>query len=275
MKKILICSYSLFISLNYFSQNFGYFGKKNILDFDLACYTPFLRKYFDEQGVYYVSTANGLKKKGDNIEASFSFNYSRNISRKADFGIEIGYQRIDVGNEQTFSNSIYDTDGNTFKQVYFGALENFKFNHIYMIPKIELRVKNGIFGLGISHQFGCGIGFSRFVNKKYNFDFKKNGSGVQLSEEEKNDFRTNMYDFSNTDFTNFIFMYALNYRKPISEKLMLNYGLKYSLNVGFKSITKYNYNPKYFIDTYEIQELIRADKYFNIIQFKLGLSYVF
>ncbi len=273
MKNIFLLL-SIIYSQFFLSQNNpGLFGKKNVIDFNFIASTPVLQSLFNfgNQSAYYVYKNNRLDQKRDAIDLMYALSYSRSLSKKTSFGIEFAYQKIDTRTEAYYSKNTYPNSVN-----YEGAVENFQFKHTVIIPRFEFTSRNGIFGIGVNNQLGFGVGLSSFIDKLYENElFDNYNNSNLLSASQKQDFQNSMYDFTKNKFRNYIIMYALNFRQALSKNLMLNYGFRYTLNLFSKNTSTVVTNNSYFLQHYDISAILNREKMTNIVQFKLGLAYVF
>ncbi|MFN5415754.1 MAG: hypothetical protein ACK5B9_01770 [Flavobacteriia bacterium] len=276
----------LFVSISFFDfgQNFGYYGRKNIADFNVSIYTPMIQNWTDNDYEYrfYKKRGSTLTSANDRLEMAFSASYLRSLSRNVSFGLEFGFQKMDLNAPIYLSREIYDPVlGYNIYQNMNGKIENFKCNHIFIVPKFEFSHKDGIFGMGVKHQVGLGFGKTTFLNKDYLFDLKvSENSGwsdyyVNLSESQKATFKNEMFNFEQNKFQNLIMFYALYFRKPLSKSLFLNYGFKYTLNFINKSSGFVNENNKYWISNEQLESMVQRDRLTNVISFKVGFSYAF
>lgn len=283
MKKNLTTIVFIVFAQLIFSQNFGFYGKKNLVDLNVSVYTPLIQKWFDDgdNNVHYKSSGGNLVDYKDRIEAAYSLSYLRSLSKKMSFGIEIGFQKLDVSIGEYMGRQVYNSIlGYTDYESMTGKLEDFNCSHMFIVPKFEFSKDDGIFGMGIKNQIGFGIGRTTFKEKDYLFDLRyenyaSNGYSIALTESQKTAFKSEMYNFEQNKFKNFIIFYALNFRKPLSKNLFLNYGFKYTLNIINRSADVVNENNKYWIKNFEMESLIRQDRLSNVVSFKLGVSYAF
>jgi hypothetical protein len=272
--KHIILLFSIIYSQFFISQNNpGLFGKKNVIDLNFTASTPLLQRLFNfgETRLYYVYKDNGLQQKRDIIDIAYAFSYSRSISQKTSFGIELSYQKID-----TKTNVNYTLKTNPDYIYYEGAVENFKFNHVSIIPRFEFTSQNGIFGIGVNNQLGFGVGLTSFIDKVYETElYDEYYNSALLSAAQKQGFQNKLYDFSKNKFRNFVILYALNFRQALAKNLMLNYGFRYTLNLLSKNTSTVMINNNYFLQHDNISQILNREKMTNIVQFKLGLAYVF
>lgn len=267
----LIIAFVAFNSHVSLSQNLGFMGKKNIVDLGILANGPFITNNLGEiEYNRYHKNSGQVKKSRDILDLAYQINYTRCLNNNISFGLGFGYQNVDVGLYYDAVVEYYDTSF----QDHFGYqanVEHLDFKYSYIIPRLEIRNKNNIFGVGITHQFGLGWGFSSLRDKEYHMDFynyNHPNDGIFA------DLRSNFYDYSNNSFKFLICEYALSFRKPISKSLMLNYGFRY--NITWQIQQKYFSNKSNFIvSNNDVSDVLSSAIGFNIIQFRFGLSYVF
>src|SRR5690606_5491330 len=77
-------------------------------------------------------------------------------------------------------------------------------------------------------------------------------------------------------------LYAFNVRTPISRSLLLNYGIRYTLNLDFGRFNGYgNYTygygstNKYYTDDAVVRQKMGTKRLASIIMLNFGINYVF
>lgn len=267
MIKKIICF--VFISTTAYSQNTGFLGKKNIVDLNIGVYMPLL-SYLYGANTPYKNEKGKLIQKYDYLDFSYNVNYFRAIDEKFSFGIELGFQRLDIAAPTSFYR------GNYYSENYVGEFESMKYKHYVFIPKLEFNSRNGIFGTGFHNQIGFGFCKTKLMNLDYIFDLSDYSNwGGSLTPEQEEEFKTNFYNFQNDKGVgNCILLYAINFRKNITKRFMLNYGFRYTLNFFFRT-KNWMYNNQYWLSQENVNDMIHTDRASNFIQFRFGASYVF
>jgi hypothetical protein len=133
------------------------------------------------------------------------------------------------------------------------------------MPKIETNSNLGILPSGLSHQIGLGFTLTKIEKKDYVF------TNFNLTTDEKEIIK-NALTFK--DYKGFSFLYQMNYRTPISKRLFINWGMRYSLNFSamVKPFATYNETLNYGVaDQY--RKNIFSTRLSNAIQFTLGLGF--
>lgn len=265
---IVICS-------NNFGQTSGYFGKKNLLDIGIKFSNPTLYKLKNYGTTYYKASGNRLVQSRDRIDYAFIYNYSRILSDKLCLALEVDIEK--------FKHELY-YNGNSIYN-YSGNIERLEFTSRIIMPKIQFNTKNSFFPVGTYHEFGFGFRTTKLVKKDYLFDLEKVNEDydflfenpqsymLPLTPEEEAEIKNNFYNYTKNSFKGYVIYYSFNMRKPISKYILLNYGFAYTLNIAQKEYREhYDQSNSYLISAYDVQEMIRLKKRYNLIQFKIGLT---
>jgi hypothetical protein len=254
------------------AQNPGYFGKKNVVDFSLNLQNPTfgnLRIAGRKDATFLALNGSNLVSKKDRLDWGFRFNYSRPLKRNFAIGLEFGYDYFSVQREsrrEYYGNNNY----------YF---ENVDVNSLSIMPKFEFSSDGGLLPMGISHQLGFGVRLIKPVDKEYTVavseEYLLYSSSINIPIEPE---YTSVLKYNGPSIKGYILMYALNFRSPLTKSLMLNYGIRYTLN--FMSSTYINdYNVENLsdlvLDEAEFTDIVRYRKQFSLIQANIGLSFAF
>jgi hypothetical protein len=284
MRTFLILLF-LAVQIELYAQNFGYFGKKNIIDINLLMSHPLIFNIDggSQRTKYIDITHSSYTTKKTFLDFSLNINYIRSIKRGLSLGFEFERKRIEVAAPNEFEKvKIISNYGSNLYLRYTGLHELLVFDYQYIIPKVEFSNDESIFGVGINHQIGIGIGRINFQNNDNNFLLKKFNESTFMSDNLTNaeieEFKTNFYDFSQNKFKLYIITYSINFRKPISKFLMFNYGFKYNLSYVENFVNRnytYEQNNTYWLSRNQVTNIISGKVMTNILQFKIGLNLVF
>ncbi|MGV3632675.1 MAG: hypothetical protein ACO1O6_15830 [Bacteroidota bacterium] len=265
-----------------FSQNYGFLGKKNIIELESLVNFPLLSNS-SAYPFYKVDKAGMLEKKRDWLDFAFQVNFVRSIGKRFSIGFQYACQRVDVAG-MSFNKHItlkgpseYDYYSLNFRNT---RSERFLLNYQYFVPKIELKNKNALFGLGINHQIGFGMGIAKLVSKDYVYEYDKSFEGWVEDDSTKAAMIKPYENMKLTPLENqvkiWVFEYSINCRKPITEFLSVNYGIRYSLSLPEKiQSSEYIEGKEYFISAGEAKEWFSNAIGLGFIQFKFGIGYVF
>jgi len=260
MKKIVKLLLILVVANQINAQNPGYFGRKNVVDFSVNGQY----NLFSNLGRNFYKFENDkLVKYKDRVDWGFRVNYSRVLRRNFALGIECGYDYYRIQPLQIYGYfSFYPTD-----------FENWDVKSLNIMPKIEFSNKGGLLPMGISHQIGVGIRLVKVVDKEYHYVLDGNGS--QPSVLYNAIVMPDSYLYKGTA-KGLVFMYALNMRTPISQRIFLNYGFRYTLNFMSKQLDySAGTSQNLLMTSGEYQNLVRQRKIGSFIQGNIGLSFAF
>ena len=268
------------------AQNSGYLGQKNILEINSTLTTGLITKLvsYTDIGDYSYENITPLNDQRDIVDIGYGVSYFRVLSRKFAAGIYFGTDRFSCNVKKlTFpSNDYYYLDNELD-----GELELLDFKTLTVMPKIEFSKNSTILPVGFSHQVGFGFRTISLIEKEYESDLTEEGYNsitgnyekYSLSPQSVAFFNSKLFDYSKNKFKAKTIMYALNMRTPISNRLLINYGFQYTLNLmpknWFSSYSTYTSTGQYWISQSEIQDLIRRKKQFSCILFNIGLSFSF
>lgn len=271
INRIVICL-SLLLVQTVFGQNSGYFGKKNVFDFsinlqnatfaNLRASTNAENKLLKQEGSFLTPTK-------DRLDWGFRFNYSRTLKRNLAIGVEFGYDYFSVQrNPKRFEYSSGD--------YYFQKID---VSSLSIMPKIEFTTAGGLLPMGISHQIGFGVRMVKPVEKDYSIAFTENYLlGVPDFLVPIDQTLTQYTTYTSKPIRGYTLMYAINLRSPLTKSLLLNYGLRYTLNFMPKTFESsyYMQQPSDLrLSESELREIVRSRKQFSFIQAFIGLSYAF
>lgn len=239
-------------------DNYGYYGKKTYIDIQSNFHIPLI--YNLSNGYipnYELSpSGNSLLSTGKdwfNLGARVSIN--RAVKTNVGIGLEFGFDRITLGGYLMGDNNVS----------YYSRHESIKVNSFLFMPKLELSGSNGLLPNGIVHQIGVGLLLNKVSRKYYLHDdgYGTITGGPNADQSELDDYMAdNKFD---EGYKMMRLMYGLKMRTPVGKSLMINYGIRYTLDFG---IIPLNTN-------YELNRAIRAYQFRNVISFDLGLTVPF
>lgn len=273
---LIICINFLYTGFSQTQKKEGYFGYKRFASIETVCNIPVLYAGLNESGKKYNKH---LERKADLFNYGYRLEIGQIINRHFSFVLETGidcfsiYMPSGVSNYSTMTSSnIYYTTNSTIE---LGVKQEMVDVRTYSImPKIELASKNALLPMGISHQLGLGFSRSRIVEKDYTSLVTSNSSQIINPNQY---YKDHFYDYdAKAPIKNYTLLYSVNLRTPISKRLMLNYGFRFTYNFHnlFKIDNYANSNP-YFYTANEMRRLVNKERAATILNFKLGLSYVF
>lgn len=264
------------ISYSLTAQNPGYMGKKNIVEVFGTIQNPLFSNLLDmiANRESYMKKGNKLEQKRDQIDVGYHFNISHAFSRRFGLAFEYGYDFFSISSG-LIDKTYVDQFGFESSHAFYGEHENLAVKSQIMIPKIEFTSKGGLLPIGITHQLGFGFRSMSIVKKDYLYDLGNTDQG--LTTEQKLEIETNLTKYSEK-YKGKTLVYVLNLRSPISENILLNYGIRYTLNF-MKRIENgvWDFEPvsDYYQSEYEIQNTIRSRTRGSLIFLYFGFSFAF
>jgi hypothetical protein len=272
MKKLIL----IFLLLTSISvakaQNPGYFGKKNIIELDFVGTFPLLSNF--KVINWYKADGDHIVNRKDYFDCGVRLGLVHTFRRNFAAGVEIGQDYFSVNFENYFTRYQY-LDGFQNLESINAEHENVDVRALVIMPKVEFSSKGGLLPMGLSHQVGVGIRMNQAVEKPYVYEPDYySGSGDPAS------FGKDFYNYDDKPILGMTAMYAINMRTPLTKSLLLNYGLRYTLNFMKKTIYNNGYtesadtsNDIYWVNRAEMQSAIRSRKQTSFILFNIGLSY--
>lgn len=279
MKQIQLISFILLFSGLAWSQNPGYLGKTNVLELETVFNMPLISNsfsYFDDS--WYKKQGKNLAPGKDLFDVGYRLGYMHTFKRNFGCGLEFGSDFFSINAMRQESLDMY-IDQNTVSQLN-GKLERLDVNSMMIMPKIEFTNEEGLLPIGLTHQLGFGFRIMHVMDKEYLsdlYEYQWSGGSVQIPQEELN---SKLFDRDQNTFKGTTLYYGLKMRTPITENLLINYGMRYTINFMNGSIYEYiysndQYNEKYYLNENEINGMIKERRRWSFIYFGLGLSYVF
>ncbi len=290
MKYRLIYTLFILFPLLAPAQNFGFFGHKNMFDFNLLSSYPLIYNWTDgnqlsryrfgedEVGEYYTHEKSY-------VDLAYNVSYFRSIKKGLSLGLEYEYRSLRIGAPNVYEKepySYYSYGGQVYADhiEYYGQLEQLHVSYQHIIPKVEFSNPEAVFGMGVNHQIGFGVATATLKKRDYEFNLRKQEGdlfNLYLTGNEKAEFRSNFYDFENNKYRFYLLTYAISLRKPISKNLMLSYGFKYNFTYmkGFRDRFTEETDFAYWMSHREAGNRIYPKVMTNILQLKLGVSFLF
>ncbi len=266
MKKLILLTFST-LSLTLSAQFSGYIGKRNLIDAGINIQVPAIYDYLHLKAndySFYQKEGAYLVDKVDKINPGARLSYLRLVGEHFGMGLDLNFDAINTRMVN------YDDDPNDDFYSYGVRNEALQFRSFTINPKLEFSSREGLLPVGISHQFGFGIRLISLVEKDYLYEsMESSGWSYTMVYGKKN---YSEY-FTTTRPNRFIYKsinYTLNYRKPLSDRMLMNFSFRYALNIG-KSLPDFYYGTSTFQD--HIYMLLNKQQFCSILQFNMGVSY--
>ncbi len=256
----------------------GYFGKKAIIQIEGLANYPFFSNVVNKQITNtspFEANGNTLTSKQDLFNYGYRGTIGYAVKRNMALLFEIGQ---DFSNVNPSSNSInFSNDFNTT----INAHERLNVVTTSFIPKIEFASSKSLLPMGIGHQIGFGIANSKIIEKDYLYAIQKYDYSTGFSSTEMAHYSDSKSDTDPINFDKlipirkYVLLYALSIRTPLTKSLMLNYGVRYTLNIGSIKTTlteSYLGNDQF---TGELINSVSRHRTWSVINANIGLTFVF
>lgn len=273
MKTLLIVTFFL-ISFVGLTQEFGYFGKRNTLSVSGFGSIPIIYWYRGREYDNYKTQGKSLIQENDYFDGGLNLSLSHCFSGKFALGLE--YNLI-FANSSAPSTGDYSTTVGSYETNYYFSMkhEQLSLRTNVIMPKIEYTLSGSQLPFGINNQVGIGYTTTKVVEKDYLFKINQDSYAPDTVLIGKNMIN---YDALKS-IKGMTIMYAFNVRTPISKHIMINYGIRYNLNLSFSSIKNAlfydNTQDKYYTRTSEIENIVARKRSSSIVSFNIGVNYVF
>jgi hypothetical protein len=269
-KNIILLLFSIFVfSAN--AQTSGLYGKRNYLELNGLGNFRLFGLFLDE-GEYYKPSGNNVIAGKDIFDVGFRATLGRVISNNFAFGLEVGMDYQSIGqSESYFSVDYTDQWGTTYYQSVNLHHEMLDTRTTSFMPKFSFTKKGGLLPIGLNHEIGVGFNSTKVIEKDYNFRITSGAEYLSAQDSIKIDQRFVDYKQSYSGFT---LMYAFKIKTPVSKKVMINYGLRYTLNL--RNFGEMHANGNQTVESnYSTARNIGRMRISNLMSFNLGLSYAF
>jgi len=254
-------------------KNNGYYGKRTFFDVSTVVSVPLFSNVFTDNTAYKKS-GGGLTPGKDYF--NYGFRISIGHASKRNFAVLFEYGQ-DYSNIYPDNNIQSNYAGNyTYAQ---GTIKHQMMDvrtHLFM-PKLEFATKNSLLPMGLSHQIGLGYSKSKIMLHEYTYLLAgEDENGVPFSggytTYDANDGSNKLFNWKRMPPVNkFIMLYALNLRSPITKSLMINYGIRYTLQFGRTNSYIYSGDGTY-LNERELMRLISRQRSFSFMSFHIGLT---
>lgn len=266
LTNLFIC---LTFSFHFFAQK-GFFGKKNLIEFNAHGNVPLINNFFQsalERSPMYVNIDNNLVPKRDWFNYGITLQNFHYVKKSLGIGLEIGCEFQNIRSPYIIIG--YNPDWMDYSKIYIKH-ERLGIYTISIMPKIELASSGGTLPSGLSHQLGFGYTNTSIISKAYKAVDDYN---TEISQAKKDQL---VEIYKNKKYNGISILYQMNYRYVLSKYLLLNIGLRYSLNVsalGEKYLDNSDPSSEPTLIQNQLKEGIRRARFGNMIQFTLGLGF--
>lgn len=270
MKIHLITILLISITFSVAGQNTGFYGKRNYIEMSGTAYVPMISWLLDNGQMYKRSgVGSNLIETKDKLNYGIHFTVGRAGKKNTGFGLEFGYDFANIPGPDA-AKSVEYIDQWGYNNNYYIDVEHemIDVRTLTIMPKLEITKKGATLPLGMVHQIGLGFTSTKILEKDYIYHIIDGSEFMTATDSSNLDNYFMNYD---TKYKGFTLMYAFNIRTPVSKSIMINYGIRYSLNLRNFS-QNFVGTSKYFYTDDQIKRDIGAMRMSNIITFNLGIT---
>ncbi len=247
-----------------FSQNTGLYGKKTILEVQAMGSMPLVSNWFNGNGTYYKAKGTSLVDSRNLLDYGVRVNLARAFSNQVGMGIEFGLER-QVLSAPEYVDLVYDNSFGPGSYNYPLRHEKLRLQTMTIMPKLEFSSRGNLLPIGLSHQIGVGYTRASIVERDYLFFVENNFNDSIITPIENG-----LVDYEKF-YTGFTVMYQINMRTPVTEQIVVTYGLRYNMNFvrNQKPTTGSAPGELYLIND------VRRRRNQSFVQLNIGVGYVF
>lgn len=270
MKFLIISLFALFFNNLLIGQNTGLYGKRTFVEFNTVSNMPIFSWFLSNSDGYSSSSAgNSLILKKDLFDYGFRLVIGRSGTKSAGVSFEFGYDFTNLSAPIYAEKTYIDQWGYENTTAIEIRHERFDIQTISFMPKIEFTSKGGTLPVGLNHQIGLGFTSSKIKERDYKYQLY-NYYG-EFSEEEEASFSKNLVNYDQS-YKGITLLYAFNIRTPITKSMMINYGIRYTLNLPNNYASDYG-TDQYYYPKDKFRYDIRRSRLSNVLTFNLGITY--
>jgi hypothetical protein len=268
MKSLLITVIATILFIPEFhAQNSGLYGNKNYIEISGLGYYPLFANAFNKSSYpelkYFKLKNNTLNETKDRFNYGFRVTLGTAIKRNFGLAVEGGISYMNIPTPVSFRTPNY--------YYYTVHHEMLDVRTISILPKIEFTKEGGLLPIGLSHQIGFGYFINQIVDRDYVYQLV---SGQQVLTQQE--IATIGERFVNTErkYKGYTLLYSFTIRTPITKSIMINYGIRYTLNLlnQDKSLPYVDAN---LYSARDVQFQLRRRQLTNFLTFNLGATFAF
>ena len=267
--KIKLSILILFACFQLQAQSSGYLGKHTLIEADGLGNMPLFAMLFDRGQTYYKKSGNkSLTQSRNLLDFGWRVSLTRVSRRNVGFAFEFGYDYQNATFDYYHNDVIvHDTSTGWDETVQFNY-EMLDISTINFMPKLIFTNKGGLVPVGFAHEIGIGYSSSKVVEKDYNIQGIQNAS--LLTDSVRTYINNNYVDYDYR-YSGVNFMYGMKMRIPVSKRILLNYGLRYTLHLR-NIFADSNHSGTTIISNNELQGKIGRTRIYNFISLNLGVA---
>jgi hypothetical protein len=262
MKKFLILL--ALISFSSYGQT-GLYGKKSIVEIQGVGAIPLFYNLFNGSSPMYRKSGTTLVDGSNLLDYGARVNVMRAFSNQFGLGLEFGIERQSLSAPQTVSLD-YVNGFSSGTSTYSIQHEKLRMNTVSIMPKLEFSSRSNLLPIGLSHQVGVGFTRVSISDRDYLFELSSTGNDSIVS-----DLESGLVNYEQV-FTGFTVMYQINMRTPITENVVITYGIRYNANFVRRENPSISPAPPGQIDLFNSVRNRRNPSY---LQLNIGIGYAF
>ncbi len=273
MKSILFIAFTTLTLLpGFHAQNSGLYGKKTYVEINGLGYSPMFSNFFNKNNLYdyrsFKVKNNSLIEKKDRLNYGFRIAIGRALKRNFAVGFEAGFDYSNISTPyEHYKQNGWDYG---YYNIQFESLD---IKTLQLMPKIEFSKEGGLLPLGLNHQIGFGFNTSQVVERDYKYKLLSDGY-TQITQEDIDAVDQRFVNF-NQKHKGFTLMYAFNIRTPITKNLLINYGIRYTLNLRRWNQIYPSEDKDYVYSTPDVGYVIGRTNGFHFLTFNIGATFAF
>lgn len=257
----------LVITTPIFAQTNGFLGRKNIIEFGVIGQNPLVYNisgFGETFNSAYINKNGVLENRAKQLSYGFRLSLGRMILRNLGLHLESGLNYFSV--VPKLDPDSYDSKYNLLE----AQMVDIKGYSI--MPKIEFASDDALLPIGISNQIGLGFNSYKTISKDY--------IGTVEFEDENYSYNTmainreNYYNYGSSAIKGYTLLYKLNLRIPISERLLFNFGFRYTFNF-VSGNTLYSVTSDQILTQSDMWRMIKTKENRNLFNLETGISFSF
>lgn len=257
MRFLILC----FVLLSFYStgQNTGLYGRKTVLEFQGLGSWPILHNWSNEATLYKAKGAELIE--GRNIlDYGLRMAFMHAFTNQFGLGLEVGTERQGLAAPNTVDLT-YNSSFGTYTTSSFVEHEFLRLQTWTFMPKFEFSLRSNLLPIGLSHQVGVGYARTSIVARDYQYALFSSSSDSILT-----DISSGLVNADKV-YSGFTVMYQINMRTPITDRLLVTYGLRYNGHFVRSE------NPQgQTAGMFDLFNAVRRKRNYSFIQLNIGLG---
>lgn len=266
--KILFSIIILILTSYSSAQTNGFLGRKNIVEFGITGQNPLvynIRGFGETYNSAYINKNGVLENKPKQLSYGFRLSLGRMILRNLGLYLETGLNYFSVVPQ--FDNSY--SYNSKYSDLYAQMVDIKGYS---IMPKIEFASDDALLPIGISNQIGLGFNSYKTISKDYIgtvqfYDDLVGQKSIPIT-------RENYYNYASSAIKGYTLLYKLNLRIPISERLLFNFGFRYTFNFVSRN-TAYSHTSDQILTQSDMWRMIKTKENRNLFNLETGISFSF